>query len=380
MVARRTVNSLRNLGSGCALAVMLASCHPSVSLGGDRGAQGGSHSSAAGAFGEAGAEPAATGGTGSTTTSVAPGTGGALPMATGGAVSGGGSAPTGGAATGGATSSVAQSGSQTTGGAVGNGGTTVVVTGGAPSTGGFSPTGGVMPTGGAATGGAATGGAPSTGGATSTTAAQAGSGGGTSTGTNCLQLTEAQCRADESCAAVLGPGARKPECAGDARGFSSCITGGCRDASTQCGKLEDLDLLCSSTCASHNWSINPDSGCPGCVCVDDVKITNAGKGWDIAPWLEADGWHYSLVPGTNRIKTCDEVKIHTDTTLGLALPNLVAVKAVLTRIAAGGTSTFVVLCDGGSADIGCQLDSMPAETVKDLTAFATALGLTLTVF
>lgn len=112
------------------------------------------------------------------------------------------------------------------------------------------------------------------------------------------------------------------------------------------------------------------------MCVDAIPITEGGKGWDIASWLESDGWHFSLVPGTNRIKTCEEIKIHTNSTYSYALPNLVAVKSALTRIAAGGTGQFVSLC-GSCGDIGCALDPLPTETVDDLKRFANAVGLTL---
>ncbi len=368
---------LQILGLVSILGVLLPSCHPAVYLGGDGGTQGGGHSSAAGETGNAGAHPVSTGGALFTTTSWGGSdpTGGTSSQSTSGTFSTGGVGPTaaggnqatGGAAPGGATSSVTEGGSPSTGGALGSGGAMMAVIGGASSTGGAMAT--------------AIGGASSMGGVTS----QAGGGGVTPTGSHCFQLTEAQCRTDQSCAAVLGPGARRPECTGDARGFGTCITGGCRDANTQCKKLEALDQMCSATCASRNWSINPDYGCPGCVCVDDAKIPPAGKGWDIAAWLEADGWHYSLVLGTNRIKTCDEVKIHTSTitdgtVVSLAMPNLVAVKAALTRIAAGGTDAFVMLCDRGCPDIGCQLDTVPAEIVQDIAAFATAVGLTLNVY
>lgn len=377
MLAKTRLNSWQIFGSVCGLVALLPHCHPSVSLGGDSGVQGGGHSSAPGESGKAGAHSASTGGTISATTTWGGSepTGGAISQTTSGSLTrggtnptaAGGNQPTGGATSGGAMSSNSEGGSPSTSGALGTGGAMVVVIGGAPGTGGAM----VL----------VTGGSPSTGGVTS----QAGGGGVPATGSQCFQLTEAQCRTDLSCAAVLGPDARRPECTGDERGFGSCITGGCRDANTQCNKLETLDLICSATCTSRNWSINPDYGCPGCVCVDDVKIPPAGKGWDIAAWLEADGWHYSLVGGTNRIKTCDEVKIHTSTStngtvVSLALPNLVAVKAALTRISAGGTDAFVMLCDRGCPDIGCQLDTMPAEIVQDIKAFATALGLTLNAY
>jgi hypothetical protein len=116
--------------------------------------------------------------------------------------------------------------------------------------------------------------------------------------------------------------------------------------------------------------------------VDDAKLPDPGKGWDITAWQEADGWYFSLVIGTNRIKTCDEVKIHSSTVtngfvVSLALPNLVAVKAVLTRIAAASTDSFVSFCNGGCGDVGCALDKVPSEVVEDLKLYATAVGLKL---
>jgi len=50
-----------------------------------------------------------------------------------------------------------------------------------------------------------------------------------------------------------------------------------------------------------------------CVACDVITlgveptVEPAFKGWELYSWQEGGAWHYGLLPGTNRIKTWDEV-------------------------------------------------------------------------
>jgi hypothetical protein len=117
------------------------------------------------------------------------------------------------------------------------------------------------------------------------------------------------------------------------------------------------------------------------VCLDDIRIPTGGKGWDIAAWQKSDGSHFSLVAGTNRIKSCDEVVADTDnisngSVFRLAARNLLALKSALARLTPG---EYITLCNGDHAcadiDSTCSLGTPPTELVQDIQLYVGALGL-----
>lgn len=40
---------------------------------------------------------------------------------------------------------------------------------------------------------------------------------------------------------------------------------------------------------------------------DTIKFSHSLKGWELYSWYQQSEWHYSIIIGTNRLKSCDEV-------------------------------------------------------------------------
>jgi hypothetical protein len=132
------------------------------------------------------------------------------------------------------------------------------------------------------------------------------------------------------------------------------------------------------SCASDHWAVDPSTGCYGCDCLEDVRIRSGGKGWGVTGWPEADGWHFSIVNATNRIKSCDEVVNDTNlpssagTPFRVAAPHLTALKSGLARVL---PSEYITFCNGGCPDVDCRQPTPPAAMTEELTRYAQALGL-----
>ncbi|MHB9032306.1 MAG: hypothetical protein ACYC6L_04575 [Anaerolineae bacterium] len=76
------------------------------------------------------------------------------------------------------------------------------------------------------------------------------------------------------------------------------------------------------------------------------------KGWELYSWQENGVFQYALLPGTNRIKTSDEISAP-----GVRLADIEAVKRRLTGLAAGQTIMWNVLDYGGG--------QLPPQDVRD---------------
>jgi hypothetical protein len=64
-----------------------------------------------------------------------------------------------------------------------------------------------------------------------------------------------------------------------------------------------VNLALCMACSKENKSI-PDS--PGRL-LDTLEVVHSIKGWEIYSWPDGTGWHYSILVGTNRLKTLEEV-------------------------------------------------------------------------
>jgi len=42
--------------------------------------------------------------------------------------------------------------------------------------------------------------------------------------------------------------------------------------------------------------------------LDTLKITHSLKGWELYSWPVGNSWHFSILTGTNRLKTLEEVR------------------------------------------------------------------------
>ncbi|MBN1259719.1 MAG: hypothetical protein JXB35_03475 [Anaerolineae bacterium] len=86
------------------------------------------------------------------------------------------------------------------------------------------------------------------------------------------------------------------------------------------------------------------------------------KGWELYSWQEAGTWQFTLVPGTNRLKTWDEI-----TQEGVA--GVVTLKARLATLAEGEQVFWGTELAGGA---------LPPEAIVDqVREYCKTLGLSL---
>jgi len=67
--------------------------------------------------------------------------------------------------------------------------------------------------------------------------------------------------------------------------------------------LFGVSLTIFTACSKENKSIQKSSY----SYFDTLEVTHSMKGWEIYSWPDGSGWHYSILVGTNRLKTLDEV-------------------------------------------------------------------------
>jgi hypothetical protein len=99
------------------------------------------------------------------------------------------------------------------------------------------------------------------------------------------------------------------------------------------------------------------------------------KGYELYSWPAGQDWDFALLPGTNRLKTLDQIKSSVPTLHGLE-----AVKTVLTNLPVGEHVFWM----GGNWLRQAQADpgdiAIPPAPVRDqITGFCSQRGIALTV-
>jgi hypothetical protein len=102
------------------------------------------------------------------------------------------------------------------------------------------------------------------------------------------------------------------------------------------------------------------------------------KGWELYSWETPKGFRYSLLPGTNRIKSCEEIKGTKDTRLlksRLVTANLELrqVSKLLRSLKSGEYVTWREWPEG------CDLAHPPKEALSELSALCKERALNLSV-
>jgi hypothetical protein len=96
------------------------------------------------------------------------------------------------------------------------------------------------------------------------------------------------------------------------------------------------------------------------------------KGWELYSWKSAQGWHFSLLTGTNRNKSCDEVKNDK------ATKSLAQLEENLNQLEWG---EWVTWSSGSKAHLidKCELAMPPRDIVKQIQEHCNKSGLHLHV-
>ena len=116
--------------------------------------------------------------------------------------------------------------------------------------------------------------------------------------------------------------------------------------------------------------------------IDTLTVTPSLKGWELYSWPDGNNWRFSLMVGTNRLKTLDEV-----TSLESSAVHLITVtgtdtlKAVLLRFPENESILWIGqtwLEHSWGANYGTL--QLPGDaTVEDISAFCSQHKLVLTV-
>jgi len=104
----------------------------------------------------------------------------------------------------------------------------------------------------------------------------------------------------------------------------------------------------------------------------DMEKLKSFKGWELYSWQVGKDWKFSLLEGTNRAKTCAEVKSKKETR---TLPEM---EKELDGLAGGEQIIWAGAKAVNLAD-KCELALPPADVVKKLETHCAKHGLSLTV-
>jgi hypothetical protein len=76
--------------------------------------------------------------------------------------------------------------------------------------------------------------------------------------------------------------------------------------------------------------------------LDTLVVTSSMKGWELYSWKEGQNWHFSILRGTDRIKTYEEVTSRNpSTTLLIQVVGTDSVKLVLNKFPEHETITWI---------------------------------------
>jgi hypothetical protein len=110
--------------------------------------------------------------------------------------------------------------------------------------------------------------------------------------------------------------------------------------------------------------------------LDTLSFEHSMKGWELYSWPNGDGWNYSILGGTNRIKSYTEV-----TTNPLIVFGKDSLKMLLDKLPKNEYISWIgegwlKQCWGGNYG---NLSLPDEETINEITAYCLQIQLTLTV-
>jgi hypothetical protein len=114
------------------------------------------------------------------------------------------------------------------------------------------------------------------------------------------------------------------------------------------------------------------------------QLPHSLKGYDLYSWQVDEEWNFTLITGTNRSKSFDEIiapgdTISDDGFVKITVSGMEALKAVLTLLPTGEEILWSGMDLGGEVPTGTvYLTLPPQEMIDDLTAYCDSLGLKLT--
>jgi ABC-type glycerol-3-phosphate transport system substrate-binding protein len=124
---------------------------------------------------------------------------------------------------------------------------------------------------------------------------------------------------------------------------------------------------------------------PACSSAPTVPLPRSMKGYELYSWQNGGEWYFTLITGTNRNKSLEEItsEFNTESPDGwvdIHAVGIEEIKAILHRIPAG---EFVIWAGGGfvqSPEAATAKLVLPTvDTVNEIKEYANQLGLDFTV-
>ena len=114
-----------------------------------------------------------------------------------------------------------------------------------------------------------------------------------------------------------------------------------------------------------------------------ATLPRSGKGYELYSWKSGGTWHFTLITGTNRLKTLDEItapeNIEEGEWVKITVEGVPALKSTLGRLPSG-TMVFwhnARRLDPGPRESGPNVRLPPVWLFREVRSHCTELGLTL---
>lgn len=112
--------------------------------------------------------------------------------------------------------------------------------------------------------------------------------------------------------------------------------------------------------------------------IEDIdSLPSSMKGYELYSWQEKSKWHFTLITGTNRNKTAEEIisaesYISETGWVNIHCTGLAELKAAIGKVPAG---EWLIWCDSGFVPDGENLVLPPQEIIAEIEQFAADKGL-----
>jgi hypothetical protein len=117
----------------------------------------------------------------------------------------------------------------------------------------------------------------------------------------------------------------------------------------------------------------------------DPPLPQSMKGYELYSWLQNDQWNYTLITGTNRDKTAEEIvtagySVNTDGWVNIHVIGLIALEQLISLLPAGEFVTWLSGPRSNDPQYAVNFALPPADDVAAIKAYADQHSLNLNVF
>lgn len=139
--------------------------------------------------------------------------------------------------------------------------------------------------------------------------------------------------------------------------------------------IHSLFILLIAIILFYNSGCSKETKEKEIIVADTTILSTSLKGWDLYSWQIGNERYYSLLYGTNRDKTVEEVQFITNSTAQIAKVNsIIDLKNILLKITPA-ENIYWHACYSGSENISMPIDSI----ITDLKIFCIARKLNLQI-